>query len=87
MHDQIEDAAASWQGRSISQVEAAWGAPSYATDPAGWTVWRLGNPSGGWIVRFHTAEGDEKIDEHSVTTWGALPNDLPHELAPKHRGI
>jgi hypothetical protein len=82
LHDQIEGTASSWQGHHLPQVEAAWGAPSYATDAAGWTSWRLGNPQGGWIVGFHTSGDDQKIDDHSVTTWGRLPSDLPHELAP-----
>jgi len=84
LHAEIEDTASSWQGHQLAQVQAAWGAPSTATDAGGWTSWKLGNPDGGWIVRFHTDNRSGRIDEHEVSTWGTLPSDLPHELAPNH---
>jgi|TARA_B100002003_G_scaffold250396_1_gene289690 hypothetical protein len=87
LHDQIEDTAQSWQGQRLSQVEGAWGAPSQATDPLNWTMWTMGNDQGGWVVGFHTHTADQIIDDHVVTTWGTLPNDLPSELAPKHRSF
>ena len=84
LHDQIEDTANSWHGQTLSQVEAAWGAPSVATNDQSWTTWRLGNDAGGWIVKFHSDTSKHTIDKQEVSTWGTLPNDLPHELAPKH---
>ncbi len=87
LHDQIESAAESWQGQPLALLEGAWGAPSEATDPQGWTTWTLGNDQGGWIVGFHTKPANHRIDDHTVTTWGTLPNDLPRELAPSHPAL
>lgn len=83
LHDKIEDSADSWNGQTLSEVEAAWGAPSLATTDNGWTTWRLGNDAGGWIVKFHTSTSKHTIDKQHVKTWGTLPSDLPRELAPK----
>lgn len=84
LHDQIENTADSWHGQTLSEVQGAWGAPSLATTDQGWTTWRLGNDDGGWIVKFHINASEHTIDKQHVTTWGTLPSDLPHELAPKH---
>ena len=81
LHDEIDSTASSWQGHPLEEVEAAWGPPVFWPAPANWTTWRLGNDQGGWIVRFHT-DDKGRINAHTVTTWGTLPNDLPHELAP-----